>query len=66
MKNVAEEHALLKKQQKYLISRYFAEKILINSEMAKFYLEMSLKITKIYKYIEFFHKNVLLLWLKKL
>ena len=54
MKNVAEEHHLLKKEQKYLISSYFGEKFLINSEMAKFYLEMSLKITKIYKFAEFF------------
>ena len=54
MQNVAEEHDLLKKKQKYLISSYVAEKFLINSEMAKFYLEMGLKITKIYEFIEFF------------
>ena len=54
MKNVAEEHNLLKKEQKYLISSYFGEKFLINSEMAKFYLEMDLKITKIYEFVEFF------------
>ena len=66
MQNVAEEHNLSKKEQKHLISSYFAEKFLTNSEMAKFYLEMGLKITKIYKFIEFFHKNVLLLWHKKL
>ena len=54
MKDVAEKHDLLKKEQKYLISNYFAEKKLINSEMAKFYLEMGLKITKIYEFIEFF------------
>ena len=54
MQNVAEEHNLLKKEQKYLISSYFAEKFLINSDMAKFYLEMGLKITKIYEFIEFF------------
>ena len=54
MKDVAEEHDLLKKEQKYLISSYFAEKFLINSEMAKFYLEMGLKITKIYKFVEFY------------
>ena len=40
MQNVAEEHNLLKKEQKNLISSYFAEKFLINSKMAKFYLEM--------------------------
>ena len=40
MQNVAKEHNLLKKEQKYLISSYFAEKFLINSEMAKFYREM--------------------------
>ena len=51
MKNVAEEYNLLKKEQKYFISNYFGEKFLINSEMAKFYLEMGLKITKIYKFL---------------
>ena len=51
---MAEEHNLLKKEQKYLISSYFAEKCLINSEMPKFYIEMELKITKIYELIEFF------------
>ena len=54
IKNVAEEHDLLKKEQKYLISSYFGEKFLINSEMAKFYLKIDLKITKIYKFVEFF------------
>ena len=54
MKNVAEEHDLLKKKQKYLISSYFGEKFLINSEMAKFYQEIGLKITKIYEFVEFF------------
>ena len=53
MQNVAEEHNLLKNEQKYLISSYFAEKFLINSEMAKFCLETGLKITKIYEFIEF-------------
>ena len=53
MKDVAEKHKLLKKEQKYLISSYFAKKFLINSEMAKFYLEMGLKITKIYEFIKF-------------
>ena len=51
MKNVAEEHNLLKKEQKYFISSYFGEKFLINSEMAKFYLKMGLKFTKIYKFL---------------
>ena len=54
MKNVAEEHDIFKKAQKCLISSYLAEKFLINTEMAKFYFEMGLKITKIYEFIEFF------------
>ena len=54
MQNVAEEHGIFKKQQKYLISSYFAEKFIINSEMVKFYLEMGLKITKIKEFIKFF------------
>ena len=51
MQNVAEEHGIFKKPHKYLISSYFEEKILINLEMAKFYLKMNLKITKIYEFI---------------
>ena len=47
MRNVAEEHDLLKKLQKYLISGHYGKIILINTEMAKFYLEIGLKITKI-------------------
>ena len=66
MQNVAEEHVIFKKPQKYLFSSYFADKFLINSEMAKFYLEVGLKITKIYYFIEFFYRNVLLRWHKKL
>ena len=61
LKKVAEKHDLLKNEQKYLISIYFAKQFLINSEMAKFYLEMGFQITKIYEFIEFFPKNVLLL-----
>ena len=52
--NVEEEHGIFKKPQKYLIGSYFAEKFLFNSEMGKFYLEMKLKITKIYEFIKFF------------
>ena len=33
--------------------------------MAKFYLEIGLKIIKIYEFIKFFPKNILFLWLKK-
>ena len=50
MRNVAEDHGLLKKNQKYLISSHFGKKVLINTEMAKFYLE----ITKIKKFIEIY------------
>ena len=62
---MAEKHGISKKEQRYLFSNYFAKQFLINSEMAKFYLEMGLKIIKIYKFIEFFYKNVFLLWDKK-
>ena len=54
MRNVAEEHGLLKKPKKYLISSHFGKEILINTEMAKFYLEMGLEITKIKEFIEFY------------
>ena len=36
MQNVAEERGIFNKLQKYLISSYFAENFLINSEMANF------------------------------
>ena len=54
MRNVAEEHGLLLKPQKYLISSHFGKEILINTEMAKFYWEMGLEITKIKEFIEFY------------
>ena len=54
MRNVAEDHGLLKKIIKYLISSYFGKEILINTEMEKFYLEMGLEITKIKEFIEFY------------
>ena len=54
MRNVAEEHGLLKKSKKYLISSHFGKEILINTEMTKFYLEMGLEITKIKEFIEFY------------
>ena len=56
IKDVAEKHGIFKKPQKNLISSYFAEKFLINSEMSKFYLEMGLKITKIYEFKFFSEK----------
>ena len=46
VRNVAEEHGLLKKTQKYLISSHSGKEILINTEMAKFYLEMGLKLQR--------------------
>ena len=53
-RNVAEEHGLLKKPKKYLISSHFGKEILINTEMAKFYFEMGLEMTKIKKFTEFY------------
>ena len=47
MQKVEEQHDLLKKPKKFLISSYFGKKILINTEMAEFYLNLGLKITKI-------------------
>ena len=54
MQKIAEEQGLLKKPRKYLISSYFGEEILINTRMAKFYLELGLKITRIQEFIQFF------------
>ena len=53
MQKVAEQHDLLKKPKKYLISSYFGKEILINTEMAEFYLDLGLKITRIYEFIQF-------------
>ena len=44
---------LLEKTKRYLISSYFGDKILITSEMAKFYLDLGLKITRIYEFVQF-------------
>ena len=54
MKSVAEEQGLLKKPEKFLISSYFGDKILLSTNLCKFYLEMGLKISKVYEFIEFF------------
>ena len=53
MQKGAEQHDLLKKPKKYLISIYFGKESLINTEMAKFYLNLGLKINRIYKFIQF-------------
>ena len=53
MQKVAEQHDLLKKPKKYLISSYFEKEILINMEMAEFYLNLGLKIIRMYKFIQF-------------
>ena len=57
MQKVAEQHDLLKKPKKYLISSYFGKEILINTEMAEFYLNLGLKITRIYEFIQFYSKK---------
>ena len=54
MRDVAEQNGFLKKPIEYLISSHFGKKVLINSNMAKFYLEMGLQITKIYEFVEFY------------
>ena len=54
MQKIAEEQGFLKKPRKYLSSSYFGEDILINTRMAKFYLELGLKITRIQELIQFF------------
>ena len=53
MQKVAEQHDLLKKPEKFLISSYFGKEILINTEMAEFYFNLGLKITRIYEFIQF-------------
>ena len=54
MQKIADKQGFLKKTRKYLISSYFGEEILINTRMAKFYLESGLKITRIQEFIQFF------------
>ena len=53
MQKIAEQE-FLKKPRRYLISSYFGEEILINTRLAKFYLELGLKITRIQEFIQFF------------
>ena len=61
MQKIAEEQGFLKKPRKHLISSYFGEEILINTRMAKFFVELGLyrprlglKITRIQEFIQFF------------
>ena len=58
MQKIAEQ-GFLKETRKYFISSYFEEEILIDTRMAKFYLELGLKITRIQKFIQFFPCSVL-------
>ena len=54
MTEFVKEHShFLKHPQKMLIGSLFGEKILIHSELAKWYLSHGLKITKIYQVIEY-------------
>ena len=53
MQKVAEQHDSLKKPKKYLISSSFGKEILINMEMAELYLNLGLKIIRIYEFIQF-------------
>ena len=58
MQNIAEEQGFLKKPRKYLISSYFGEEILINTRMAKFYLDLGLKITRIQLYLQIISQSI--------
>ena len=53
MEKVAEKHGFLKKPKQTLICSHFGKEVLITTEMAKFYLEKGLKITRIYEFVEF-------------
>ena len=54
MKGIAQEQGLLKKPEKFLISSYFGEKILLSTNLCKFYLEMGLQISKVHEFVEFY------------
>ena len=54
MKNVAKPQNLLEKPRKYLISSFLGKEILIDMEMAKFYQEMGLEITRINEFVKFY------------
>ena len=53
MKNYAEKNNLLRKPSRLLISSHHAEKILLSSDLVKYYLSMGVEINKIYTLIEF-------------
>ena len=53
MAKMAEENGFLKKPKRALISSHFSVKVLVNTDMAKYYLEKGLKITRIYEFIQF-------------
>ena len=48
---LSEEGGYLKTLRKYLINSYFGKEVLIDTNKANFYLEMELRIIKIYEFI---------------
>ena len=53
MAKIADERGFLKKPKRTLISSHFGVKVLVNTDMAKYYLEKGMKITRIYEFIQF-------------
>ena len=53
IKSFSEENRLLKKPRRMVILIYFAEKILLTSPLARWYINDGLEISKIYEFIEY-------------
>jgi hypothetical protein len=58
MRDFADERGFLKRPQRMLVGSLFGEKILLLSELAKWYLEKGLVITKIYQMIDYIPRAI--------
>jgi hypothetical protein len=58
MENFAEGASFLKRPQRMLIGSLFGEKILLLSELVKWYLEQGLEVTRVYQLVEYVPRQV--------
>ena len=53
MKQYGEEHGFMKQTQRSLISSYFGRALLLITPLLQYYLRLGLKVTRIYKVVQF-------------
>ena len=56
MKQYGEEHGFIKQPQRSLISSYFGRDLLLINRLLQYYLRLGLKVTRIYKIVQFERK----------